>query len=123
MRIDEVFSTLLIFHSTVTTSAESTTTSTSTTRVVVTQTMTQTATMTLSPIVARAANIAAAVAEDIISSVLVSGTTVVPTVTRNEQRISAESGLATACSCKMVDPTATVTRSYALPPDVSLRVC
>jgi hypothetical protein len=119
----ESIHTPLILHSTITTSAESTTTSTLTTRVVITQTLTQTATTTLAPIVARAANIAAAVAEDIINSVIISGTTAEPTVTKNAQRISAESGLATACSCKMVDPTATVTYSYALPAAVSLRLC
>jgi hypothetical protein len=109
-----------MLYSTVTTSAAETTTYTSVKRVRTTQTITQTATTTLAPIVARAANIAAAVAEEIMNSVIESGTTAAPTTTKNEQRIQAESGLATACSCKMVDPTATVTQSYALPPEVSL---
>jgi hypothetical protein len=77
-------------------------------------TVTQTATTTLSPtsplLVPRAANVLA-VAEDIFRSVLASGT-------KNEQRIEAESGLANACSCEMVDPTATVTESFTLPPVV-----
>jgi hypothetical protein len=104
----------------VTTSAESTTTTTSTTRAVTTETFTQTATTTLAPVMARAANIAAA-AEDIIASVVESGTTAndVASPTKNSQRLQAEQGLSTACSCKLVDPTSTVTESYALPPVVS----
>ena len=113
---------LLILHSTITTSAASTTITTSTTRVLTTQTVTETATTTMAPIMARAANIAA-VAEDIIESVIASGTTSEASSTKNEQRIQAESGLANACSCKMVDPTATVTQSFAVPPVVSLQFC
>jgi len=71
----------------------------------------------MAPLVPRAANIAA-VAEDIFNSVLASGTTSEATSTKNEQRIQAESGLANACSCEMVDPTATVTQSFTVNPVV-----
>jgi hypothetical protein len=113
---------MLTPHSTVTTSAASTTTTSTTVRVLTTMTVTQTATTILSPtsplIVPRAANVLA-VAEDIFRSVLASGTiSEEPTSTKNEQRIEAESGLANACSCEMVDPTATVTESFTLPPVV-----
>ena len=112
--------TWLTGRSTITTSAAITTTTTSTTRVVTTETITQTATTTLAPVMARAANIAAA-AEDIIASVVESGTTTndVAESTKNSQRVAAEQGLSTACSCKLVDPTSTITKSYALPPVVS----
>ncbi|KAH7397314.1 hypothetical protein BKA66DRAFT_239295 [Pyrenochaeta sp. MPI-SDFR-AT-0127] len=99
----------------VTTSAASTTVTTSITRLITTQTITETATTILPPVLARAANIAA-VAEDIIDSVIASGTTQATTTSKNWQRVVAEAGLANACSCKMVDPTATVTSSFALPP-------
>jgi hypothetical protein len=72
--------------------------------------------------VARAANVAA-VAEDIIASVVESGTTTTDAAvaaTKNAQQLAAEQGLSTACSCKLVDPTSTVTVSYPLPPVVSL---
>ncbi|KAH7074205.1 hypothetical protein FB567DRAFT_191686 [Paraphoma chrysanthemicola] len=103
---------------TVTTSAATVTTFTSTTRILTSSTTTVTATTTLAARLPRAANIAA-VAEDIINSVIESGTTSEAVATKNEQRIQAESGLANACSCKMVEPTATVTSSYAVPPVVS----
>lgn len=112
------------FPSTVTTSAASTTTAFSTVRILTTETITQTATTTVGPLVARAANIAA-IAEDIINSVLVSGVSgnataeATATPTKNEQRIQAESGLANACSCKLVAPTSTVTSSFPLNPVVS----
>jgi hypothetical protein len=111
---------VLTHDSTVTTSAESTTTTTSTTRTVTTETVTQTATTTLAPVMARAANMAAA-AEDIIASVVESGTTAnnVTSSTKNSQQLQAEQGLSTACSCKLVNPTSTITESYALPPVVS----
>ncbi|CAO2647646.1 Nn.00g085680.m01.CDS01 [Neocucurbitaria sp. VM-36] len=100
---------------TITTSAASTTITTSTTRLITTQTVMQTTTTTTPALAVRAANIAA-VAEDIIESVIASGTTEAATASKNWQRVQAESGLANACSCKMVDPTATVTSSFALPP-------
>jgi hypothetical protein len=122
-RIVKEFTAQLMLYSTETTSAASTTTTTLTTRVKTTQTIFQTATTTLGQVVARAANIAAvaAVAEDIMNSVISSGTTAQATVTENEQRLQAESGLANACSCKMVDPTATVTETFTNDPVVSLR--
>jgi hypothetical protein len=90
--------------------------------VLTTETITQTATTTLAPVMARAAN-AAAVAEDIIASVVESGTATddaAASATKNAQQLAAEQGLSTACSCKLVDPTSTVTVSYPLPPVVSL---
>jgi hypothetical protein len=42
-----------------------------------------------------------------------------PTPVDNPQRGAAASLLANACSCKMVDPTATVTESYTVPVVVS----
>ena len=114
---------LLAFHphssSTVTTSDSTTTTTTSVTRLISTETVTNTATRTLAPVKARAANIAA-VAEDMFNAVVNSGipASAVPT-DDNAQRSQAASGLANACSCKLVDPTSTVTESYALPPKVN----
>ncbi|KAI8931729.1 hypothetical protein NX059_011372 [Plenodomus lindquistii] len=100
--------------STITTSADSTTSYTSTTRLITTQTVTETATTTMAPMARRAANIAA-IAEDVIESVIESGSAVV-TSSKSPQRLQAESGLANACSCKMVNPTATVTSSFTVPP-------
>jgi hypothetical protein len=80
--------------------------------------------MTIAPVVARAANMAA-VAQDIMNSVVVSG--IQPNVTgaaaptESAERIEAESSLSNACSCQFVEPTATVTSSYTVPPVVSLR--
>ncbi|KAF1850187.1 uncharacterized protein K460DRAFT_422657, partial [Cucurbitaria berberidis CBS 394.84] len=105
----------LTFDSTITTSAASTTIYTSTTRLITTETITKTATTTAPALRPRAANIAA-VAEDIIESVIASGTTDGVSSSKNSQRVQAESGLANACSCKMVQPTETVTSSFALPP-------
>jgi hypothetical protein len=85
----------------------------------ITTTITETATINLYSVVPRAANIMAAVAEDIINSVVTSGTIADATPTQNPQRDAAVSGLANACSCNMVQPTATVTSSFALPPAVS----
>ncbi|KAH9879685.1 hypothetical protein IAQ61_001504 [Plenodomus lingam] len=99
---------------TITTSAHSTTSFTSTTRIITTETVTETATSTLAPVARRAANIAAIV-EDVIESVIESGSAVA-TSSKSPQRIQAESGLSNACSCKMVDPTATVTSSFTVPP-------
>jgi hypothetical protein len=110
---------MLIVYSTITTSDSITTTITSTTRLITTETVTRTATTTLAPVQARAANIAA-VAEDIFNSVVNSGVAPTAVLTAdNGQRAQAASGLANACSCKLVDPTSTVTQSYALPPAVS----
>ncbi|KAH8723001.1 hypothetical protein GQ44DRAFT_774526 [Phaeosphaeriaceae sp. PMI808] len=100
---------------TVTTSAEVVTTNTSITCLITTQAITQTTTKTLAQILTRGPNIAA-VAEEIINSVIASGTTSEPTSTKNAQRLLAESGFVNACSCKMVDPTAAVTEFYPLPP-------
>jgi hypothetical protein len=128
MACNETVDTQLTPYSTYTTSAASTTTTTLTTRTVTTQTITQTATTTMGsdarPNVPRAVmNMAAVTSEaaKIISSVLASGTTPAPapTSTQKEQRIMAESGLANACSCEMVEPTATVTSEYTLPLVVS----
>jgi uncharacterized NAD(P)/FAD-binding protein YdhS len=105
--------------STVTTSDSTTTTTTSVTRLISTETVTSTATKTLAPVKARAANIAA-VAEDMFNAVVNSGVPASAVSTDdNAQRSQAASGLANACSCKLVDPTSTVTESYALPPAVS----
>jgi hypothetical protein len=90
-------------------------------RIWITVTTTQMATTTLAPIQvrqARAVNIVT-VAEDIVASVMESGTTPDEATATNSQRLMAESGLANACSCKMVDPTAPVTSFYTLPPVVS----
>ncbi|KAF2848654.1 hypothetical protein T440DRAFT_150799 [Plenodomus tracheiphilus IPT5] len=102
---------------TITTSADSTTSYTSTTRTITTETVTETATTTVPPVARRAANIAA-IAEDVIDSVIESGSAI-ETSSKSPQRLQAESGLANACSCKMVDPTATVTSSFTVPPIVS----
>lgn len=123
-----LYSIFLTIHSTITTSASTTTTVTSTDRTIVTQTTTKFATTTIPPVTlsagvqARAANVVA-VAEDIIASVIVSGTDSQPTSTQNDQRQQAASGLANACSCKMVDPTATVTSSFTVPPVVRTSPC
>jgi hypothetical protein len=110
---------MLIPLSTVTTSAASTTTTYRTLRVLTTATIIQTATTTIAPLVPRAANLVQ-VAEDIYHSVLVSGTTSEATSTKNGQRLQAESGLANACSCEMVEPTATVTSTFTVNPTVSV---
>ncbi|KAI1568029.1 hypothetical protein PtrEW13061_011721 [Pyrenophora tritici-repentis] len=105
---------------TVTTSANSTTATTITSRVVTTSTVVETATTTIIPR-RRAANLFA-VGEQIFSAVVANGTSVTPasapvfpTSSKNTQQLQAESALANACSCKMVDPTATVTESYTVP--------
>ncbi|KAK1916631.1 hypothetical protein P3342_012256 [Pyrenophora teres f. teres] len=105
---------------TVTTSANSTTATTITSRVVTTSTVVETATTTIIPR-RRAANLFV-VGEELFSAVVANGTSVTPasastfpTSSKNTQQIQAESALANACSCKMVDPTATVTESYAVP--------
>lgn len=56
--------------------------------------------------------------KEIINSALASGTMFEPTSTKNPQRIQAESGLANACSCEMVETTATVTSQYTVRPVV-----
>lgn len=62
------------------------------------------------------------IAASIVDSVIASGT---PTSTsdvstsKSPNRVSAERGLATACSCKMVQPTATVTEPFTVPAVVS----
>lgn len=104
--------------STLTTSADSTTITTTTIRTITTLTSTETATTTVGDRVRARAPNAAAVAEDIIQSVISSGTDEPTPTPKNWQRLQAEEGLANACSCKNVDPTETVTSSFTLPPEV-----
>ena len=115
-----------------TTSADFTTATTLTIRTVTTVISTQTATTTLPPIRARDANVfaagvalfhsvvsnangtsASASSTDIPASSV--ATSASPTPVENPQRSAAASSLANACSCKMVDPTATVTQTYTDP--------
>lgn len=107
---------------TVTTSASVTTTQTNIERVMTTTTIVETATFTPLPSVRRRMVAAAAaqvesIASSIVESVIASGT---PTSeasvsSKPSNRLLAEQGLATACSCKMVKPTSTVTDLYSVP--------
>ncbi|KAL6709912.1 hypothetical protein ACN47E_000697 [Coniothyrium glycines] len=99
---------------TITTSASVTSVITSTERSIVTKTVNKTVVTTVAAVQKRAANILA-VAEDVIASVIESGTAA-PTTSKSSQRLQAEAGLANACSCKMVDPTATETSFFTVPP-------
>ncbi|KAF1832490.1 hypothetical protein BDW02DRAFT_581167 [Decorospora gaudefroyi] len=67
--------------------------------------------------------VALAVGEELFEAVVANdtsaapaGASVSPAVSKSPQRIEAESALANACSCKTVDPTATVTDTYTVPP-------
>ena len=66
------------------------------------------------------------IASSIVDSVIASGTptsTEETSTSKSPNRISAEQGLATACSCKMVQPTSTVTEFFTVPAEVSLLSC
>lgn len=88
-------------------------------------TVVETATISASASVGRRMVAAAAqieIASSIVDSVIASGT---PTSTeaassKGPNRLAAEQGLATACSCKLVQPTATVTELFTVPAVVSV---
>lgn len=86
-----------------------------------TTTVVETATITASASVRRRMVAAAAqiesIAASIVDSVIASGT---PTSTNTAStteanRLAAEQGLVTACSCKQVQPTSTVTETFTVP--------
>ncbi|KAJ4985341.1 hypothetical protein SVAN01_09192 [Stagonosporopsis vannaccii] len=113
---------------TVTTSASTTTTQTITERVLTTRTILETATITASPTVRRrmlaAAQQIESIAESIVNSVIASGTPSATEVAtpKGPNRIAAEQGLATACSCRLVSPTSSVTQTFTLPNAVTTTV-
>ncbi|UPX20391.1 uncharacterized protein EKO05_0010623 [Ascochyta rabiei] len=107
---------------TVTTSASTTTTQTNIERILTTTTLVETATISAMPSVRRRMMAAAAaqvesIASSIVESVIASGTPTseLPASSKAANRLLAEQGLATACSCKMVQPTSTVTQLYTVP--------
>ncbi|KAF9697700.1 hypothetical protein EKO04_004461 [Ascochyta lentis] len=107
---------------TITTSASTTTTQTNIERVMTTTTVVETTTIAATASVRRRMLAAAAaqvesIAASIVESVIASGTPTaeVPASSKPANRLLAEQGLATACSCKMVQPTSTVTDLYTVP--------
>ncbi|KAF3042704.1 hypothetical protein E8E12_008429 [Didymella heteroderae] len=105
---------------TVTTSASTTTTQTTVQRTILTSTVVETATVTASASVRRRMVAAAqveAIATSIVASVIASGTPTSSTAatTKGAARLAAEEGLSTACSCKQVAPTSTVTDDFTVP--------
>ncbi|KAJ4336827.1 hypothetical protein N0V95_008493 [Ascochyta clinopodiicola] len=107
---------------TVTTSASTTTTQTNIQRILTTTTLVETATISATASIQRRMVAAAAaqvesIAASIVESVIASGTptSVLPASSKPANRLLAEQGLATACSCKMVQPTSTVTQLYTVP--------
>lgn len=107
--------------STITTAASTTTAFTSTQRIIVTKTVNETVFTTVPALKRRAANLAEAEGEKLIESVVASGTAAAaePATSDSPQRLQAETGLANACSCKMVDPTEVVSELFTLPAVVS----
>ncbi|KAF3035509.1 hypothetical protein E8E11_001797 [Didymella keratinophila] len=105
---------------TVTTSAATTTTQTSVQRTILTTTVVETATVTTTASVRRRMVAAAqveAIATSIVASVIASGTPTSSTAaaTKDSARLAAEQGLSTACTCKQVAPTSTVTEDFTVP--------
>ncbi|KAL1645583.1 hypothetical protein SLS61_008266 [Didymella pomorum] len=105
---------------TVTTSAATTTTQTSVQRTILTATVVETSTVTASASVRRRMVAAAqveAIATSIVASVIASGTPTSSTAaaTKGSARLAAEQGLSTACTCKQVAPTSTVTEDFTVP--------
>jgi hypothetical protein len=90
-----------------------------------TTTLVETATITASASVRRRMVAAAAqiesIASSIVASVVASGTpsSTAAASTKGPARLAAEQGLATACSCKQVQPTSTVTDAFTIPAVVS----
>ncbi|KAF1925925.1 uncharacterized protein M421DRAFT_227623 [Didymella exigua CBS 183.55] len=106
---------------TVTTSASETTTQTTTQRTVLTTTVVESTTITASASVRRRMVAAAAqiesIASSIVESVIASGApaSTAEATKKGAARLAAERGLATACSCKQVQPTSTVTDTFTVP--------
>ncbi|KAF2998640.1 hypothetical protein E8E13_007600 [Curvularia kusanoi] len=112
---------------TVTTSNSQTTTQTSTQRVLATTTAVETATITAAPTVRRRMMAAAQqieIASKIIDSVMASGapTTTPAATSLSPNRLAAERGLETACSCRLPAPTSTVTEYFTVPDAVTTTV-
>ena len=86
-----------------------------------TTTVLETATITASPTVHRRMMAAAqqieSIAASIVNSVIASGTPSATEVAtpKGPNRIAAERGLATACSCRLVSPTSSVTSTFTVP--------
>ena len=65
-----------------------------------------------------------AIATSIVASVIASGTPTSSTAaaTKGAARLAAEQGLSTACTCKQVLPTSTVTEDFTVPAVVCLSI-